>query len=251
MAKAPGTQASEYNAKTHAWPNFDRSAGIGELLILAGPSASGKTTFVRAMYAHELAEDINVRLPSPMRRAPSVDIKYPTKILVRSMPTIDNGGPGVGYSTENGCVLHYALDRLSKLRIERLEDDLPLVDMLNSTSGPVTIVIIQVDRKRLVAQYATRMFAWHEEDTGRRAPKVVLSVRRLARSLDIRKLTQLARHRYSDNVDRLYSRWDELVSEIVERQRKGRDARVRVVRVEPDLRSNNGTGFRLLSFCDH
>jgi hypothetical protein len=238
------------NAKVRAWPDFNRSLGLSELLILSGPSASGKTTFVRALYGGGLAEDIQALLPAAMRRAPSVDIKFPTKVLINSMLQVDSAGTAISYSAENGCVLHYALNRLKSLKIGRLEDDLPLVEVVDSTRGAITIVIVQVDRKRLAAQYATRMFRSEAGDGTAGIEKLVGYGRRLARGLDIGKLSQLALDRYSDNVERLYGRWDRLASEIVERRRNAGKARVRIIRVEPGLQVDSGQGFRLLSFAD-
>jgi hypothetical protein len=163
------------------------------------------------------------------------------------MPAADDTGAGIRYSTANGCVLHYALNRLRAQRIGRLEDDVPLVEILDATTGPITIVIVQVDRKKLAGQYAMRMFGWHAGDTQVGGRKFVRRALGLVRGLDIRKLRQLIRDRYSDNAVRLYSRWELLVSEIVQRRRQGRGARVRIVHVEPDATAGSGRGFRLLS----
>jgi ABC-type polar amino acid transport system ATPase subunit len=69
------SQRSRSSKKIASLPNFDLSTGIRNLLILAGPSASGKTTFARAVYHGSLSADILALLPPDITRAPSVDVK--------------------------------------------------------------------------------------------------------------------------------------------------------------------------------
>jgi hypothetical protein len=237
------------SSKVDAWPDFDPGASHRDLLILAGPSASGKTTFARALYARELGEDIRALLPPTISGAPSVDIKYPTKVLANTMPAADQGG--APYSATHGCILHYALNRLGDAGIRRLEDDAALLEMLDRTEETVTIVTIQVDRRRLASQYASRMF---RAPAGAGSAGAMGGIGRLlsnlVRAADFGKIGQLVNNRFGDTAGRLYALWDTVALEIAARRRQRTGGRVRIIRIEPDLTGASRRAFRLLEASD-
>jgi len=222
------------------WPDFPIDRPRPTLLILAGPSGSGKTTFARAIYGDYLPDPIRALLPTRIAAAPSVDIKYPTKILMTSMPD------GQKVSPKNGCILHYALNRLGNIPINSIDEDPYLLSFLNTTKSNILIVNVVVDRKRLANQYINRLFFQRQAQKEGR----ISSIRfKWYKSFDYQKIYEILKYRFSDFVENMYRDWDRIVSEICDDENKRTHLDVRVIGVEPATSPTAATkSFRLL-YC--
>ena len=83
------------------------------LLIIAGPGAAGKTTFLQALRDRRLPSEILSILPESLFSAPHIEAKYPKNRIQPPRESIPLRTAGVS-AQEQGRILHYSLNRLKK-----------------------------------------------------------------------------------------------------------------------------------------
>ena len=207
-------------------------SGLGHLIVLAGPSGCGKTTFVRSLYSGTCDPEIRAVLPHGAEKAPSIDTKYPDRLLVNSMKTADGISMVEIPTTENVrnasvIILHYALNRLGNMGISRLSEDEVLLHFVRQAKQSVTIINVRPDDKELAALYAFRSFG--KTGTGNALWRI------FSRLSKISKFKMYLKYRYFFEGHRLFSRWDDMMFELAKELEPSSRPTLRVLNVKPCL----------------
>ncbi|MGH6804881.1 MAG: hypothetical protein ACREC3_16195 [Methyloceanibacter sp.] len=114
---------------------------IRHLLVVAGLSGSGKTTFLSALASHQLPAELIGRLPFG---AASWPLAYGHFEIGRSGQKLADEIPGL--------ILHYPLNRLSDISDFRRD---PVLELFNMAAR-ITVVHLKVSPKRLIEQIVHR-----------------------------------------------------------------------------------------------
>ena len=154
------------------------------LIILAGPSASGKTTL-----AFELIEGRDIDGIEIDRSREVIRIDAKTLLHERkNVPTI---------------ILEYAINQYKTLPDALPAEIVSLIDKAQKTY----VVTLKVDSATLARRYIRQLFAAKARST----PKYL-------RIFQFRKLYRMFRYRFTDDIDRYYSNWAKLLDDFSRRK---------------------------------
>jgi len=117
---------------------------IDHLVIITGPTSSGKSTLIKSVASGKLDADIGSIFPGEISNLPSVPaMKYITKEYLESL----NVTPGKPIP---GMVLHYDFLRPYKKMLKSYHED--NIDYLINRANRVTVYILKPDPEALLAQ---------------------------------------------------------------------------------------------------
>ncbi len=214
------------------------------LLIIAGPGAAGKTTFLRALRDRRLDSEILSILPESLFSAPHIEAKYPRRLIQPPRENIPLRTAVVS-AQKQGRILHFALNKLLRDAPERSNKYLLLLDFLQSTNETVVIVTIQADRKTLAKHYGKRMFYRRSPGGGatNRSPE-----RWTFQFLKPTKVAQYFAYRFTQKVPRMYQEWFSLIDRALKRAAANNPMlSCHCIVVEPCLKGASEKSFRILA----
>ncbi len=198
---------------------------IDHLVIITGPTSSGKSTLIRSVASGKLDEDTRKIFPNDINSWPMVPaMKHITDKYVRKMnATPDN--------PLHGMVLHYDFLRPFKKILNGYQDD--NIDFLINNSNRVTVYIIKPDPEALLSQltrgeldgktmkrkpagmtlrkWLTRLFSIIPESTRKSLKKLVF----FNRKSSVTDFNQLLYFKYQEQgwVDGWYEKFDAYLSD--------------------------------------
>lgn len=214
------------------------------LLIIAGPGAAGKTTFLQALRDRRLPSEILSILPESLFSAPHIVSKYPKNLIHLPRESIPLRTAGVS-SQKQGRIVHYALNKLLKDTPEHSKESSRLLDFLQATNETVVVVTIQADRKTLAKQYGKRMFYARRPGGGaaNRSPE-----RWTFQFLKPTKIAQYFAYRFTQKVPRMYQKSYRLFDRVLKRAVANNPSlSCHCIVVEPCLKGASEKSFRILA----
>lgn len=131
---------------------------IDHLIIVTGPTSSGKTTLLRAIHSGELDEETKRLLPEDAGQWPNVpSMNTFTRDYIEKL----------GSSRDNplkGMVMHYDFMRPFKKILKGYEQD--NIDQIINCAGKVTVFIIKPEKEVLLRQLKKGELAGNSVKTG-------------------------------------------------------------------------------------
>ena len=134
---------------------------IDQLLVVSGPTSSGKTTFLKQLRTGELPNDVRATLPESSSRWPQVGANR----LFRS-PLLSNDGRPLDEPYLDGLALHYDILRPRTTGTHNHDRDQSL-DLLDCARD-VTIVVLRPDTDQLIKQLVKNELDSQRERTSTR-----------------------------------------------------------------------------------
>ena len=219
--------------------NSSEKKGIGHLVIITGPTSSGKSTLLASMRNGQLNEELKSLLPENV----SSWEEYPCSAF--------DGSVNLDESKE-GMVLHYDFMRPFKKFLDSYEDD--LASKLMDLAEKVTVVVIKPDRDVLLKQMQQGEFKGEKVKTGRRglylrslltrALRVIpSSVRQYAKNslipgqrTSVTDFNKILYFKYQESgwLENWYGKFQDFLA-----RKKGNGANIRVFFVKPDITQKN------------
>ena len=205
---------------------------IKQLIVVAGPQAAGKSTFMRALTSGALSEELKRHLPPEAGLWAQTSDKM---FLNHSPETHSSGGAP---KTLLGLVFHYNMMRLYQFGIESFAVD-PALEILG-VAGEVVIVSILPPPARLIQQFMERALQESQSSVLR------MLRRRIARGtrfpLNKRQARIVDFYRTPGQLEHLYREW----RAYIERYRNIRKD-VRAIHLESLSDPGDHASFRLLT----
>jgi hypothetical protein len=215
------------------------------LLIIAGPGAAGKSTFLQALRDRRLPSEILSILPESLFSAPYILSKYPRRLIQPPRENIPLRTAVVS-AQKQGRILHYALNKLLKDASEHSNESLLLLDFLQSTNETVVVVTIQADRKTLAKQYGKRML--YNRSPGGGAANRLHELKSMFQFLKPTKVVQYFAYRFTQKVPRMYQEWFSLIDRALKRAAANNPMlSCHCIVVEPCLKGASEKSFRILA----
>lgn len=216
---------------------------IGHLLIVSGPSASGKSAFLRELSLGRLPREIAEALPADAATWPRTNGDRLSGGLLRRLLARER--------SPEGLVLHYDFMRVFETLIADYSED-PALSVLGEAER-VTVVVLRPDPERLVAQMERKSAAPMERRRfARRVRRVLRRLQNPARQFVYASGSAPARHsrlsalyKTQGFVDAWYERWAAFLS-----RRKPELVRLTVVVVAPAGGTGCAAEFRLVETRD-
>ncbi len=209
---------------------------IPHLLLVAGPSGGGKTTFITQLVEGTLAPEIHGRLPE---RTAAWDRIEGNRFVKRGTKPVFSPG---GTIAHRGLILHYDIVHLYRSEVRSYEED-PAFELVEAAET-VTIVNLRPSHHQLLAQ-----FAFRAGETGRRKGllrgvfkgAILLPLRRLRFRLKGRRVPD-KRDLYADPawLTECIRRWDTFVQGLI-----ARTPGATLIEVVPIVDSEGRPSFRL------
>ncbi len=185
------------------------------LLVVSGPSGSGKSTFVRQLYTGTLQQDLQHLFPEDLAKAPSVDAKYPDRLLVGSMT--DTDGSVLLHDVDfqslprefSSLILHNATNRYSKKRTGNASSESVISEFVKDGVEHIIFAELVVEPYSLSGFYARRSFGDPQSNKSKAKP--------LTRWLQLSKIMMFLKYRYTDFPNEIDEAWKAIREEITER----------------------------------
>lgn len=204
---------------TFPWPfrsnrvSLDPMGGcsIGHLLVVSGPSGSGKSEFLLRMEARELPADVVAVIPDDAEGWPQTSGAYIRRDQLEKLPN-RNRPPQLA-----GLVLHYDFMRAFESRIADFDHD-PSLRMV-SAAAEVTVLILRPSPELLTRQIATKAARPPVRQLERKLRRFVRRIVHPRRAFIYKGTGPKSRHQrlahmYAepDFVEEWYRRWEDFVA---------------------------------------
>lgn len=210
------------------------AARIPHLLLVAGPSGAGKTTFARHLCAGTLPDELRSRLPAGAGDWDRIEGNRFVKRGTR--PRLS----GEGDQARRGLIVHYDIVHIHRAGIAEYADD-PVFGLIQA-ADVLSVITLQPSPAQLVAQFAAREQALDQQKGRLRGAwkwLVLHPVRRVSLRLQGRDVPDKHDlYRETGWLERCYAQWDLFVGTLP----RG----ARVVAAEPVAGANGQPSFRLI-----
>jgi hypothetical protein len=213
---------------------------IKQLIIVAGPQAAGKSTFMRQLASGHLPGEVLRHIPAGAVSWVHTDAK---KFLNRTPETHSAAGLAKALP---GLIFHYSLIRRGRLTTQNFAGD-PALEILQLADEALFITIVPPPA-RLVSQFAERA----REEQARKSKRPLRRLQRLITGENLPPMTTrqsrvLEHYQSAGWLVRLYRDWDAYVESCC-RIREN----VQAIKVEPASDAGEDPSFRLsAAFRDH
>jgi hypothetical protein len=207
---------------------------IKQLVVVAGPQAAGKSTFMRQLALGHLPGELMRHVPADAVGWVHTDAK---SFLNRTLETHSAAGLPKALP---GLIFHYSLIRRGRLAFNSFTDD-PALEILR-LSDKALIISIVPPPARLVRQFAQRAL----EEQAQKSQRPLRRLHRLISgegpsAMTARQSRVFELYQTADWLDRLYRDWAAYV-ETCRRTKKN----VQAIQVEPDSGAHQEPSFLLV-----
>lgn len=135
-------------ASTHPSGEDTFASRIPHLLLLAGPSGAGKTTFVRQLCQGSLPTELQTRLPPDVRDWDRIE---GNRFLKRGTQPVFSSTSSQG---SRGLIVHYDIVHIHRLQVPAYASD-PVFTLVGA-ADQLGIVNVRPSPTQLLAQFASR-----------------------------------------------------------------------------------------------
>ena len=206
---------------------------IPHLLLVAGPSGAGKTTFVQQLCAGALPSELHSELPTGTADWDRIEGNRFVKRGTR--PHLSDAAE----QARRGLIAHYDIVHVHRSEVEGYADD-PVFDLI-PTADAITVINLQLSPLQLLEQFTNRQeLIGQEKGRMRGAWKALVlhPVRRLSLQLRGRKVPDKHDlYREAGWLDRCYAEWNRFVDTLPPHRR---------LTVEPAVDADGQPTFRLI-----
>jgi len=205
---------------------------IPHLLLVAGASGAGKTTFVRQLCAGTLPSELHSKLPT----ANDWDRIEGNRFVKRGIrPRLSDAAT----QARRGLVVHYDIVHIHRSEVENYADD-PVFDLI-PTADALTLINLRPSPTQLLEQLTNRQDIIRKEKGRMRGAWKALVLHPMRRlSLQLRGRNVPDKHdlyREAGWLDRCYAEWNRFVDTLPPHRR---------LTVEPVVDANSQPSFRLI-----
>lgn len=221
---------------------------LKDLVILAGPSGGGKTTFMEELRSGNLSTSITSFLPVDAKFAPCVDVKFPDRIFETRLLSVVCGGQAemsnnLELAAASCVIFHYAINRIESKSIDNIIEDDVLYSIISQVVTSISVINIRPSDNELAKFYESRSFERFETNSN-----VFVRIKRIFK---FSKLRMLFRYRYLHAGSKFFSKWDLILRQLCDMREKGDiNATIKIIDVEPILDDGAARGFSIKRVLD-
>lgn len=218
-------------------PAAAETARVPQILLVAGPSGGGKSTFIRLLRERRLGRDILAALPEACWQWPVVEANN----MLKQGLSLNDMLAGAG--SADGVILHYDIAYIHRFALAGYESD-PASELF-SFANRLDAVLVKADLDRLTRQHRARHHA--QMSSKSRAKRIWGDwIRRPLRKLNLRLRGQTAIDTQAlyltpDFLSACYGAWEAYVRRLALAKSASR-----MLTVAPDQDADGAPLFRLV-----